>query len=57
MVFKITENMHGVALYGQYNVVVMPRCACAQRAYGSHFVCLSVCLSVPAISVPPVEIK
>ena len=22
MIFKITENMHGVALYGQYNVVV-----------------------------------
>ena len=34
--------------------IFMPRCACAQRAYS---ITLSVCLSVPAISVPPVEIK
>ena len=40
-----------------YILLVLLQCACVQQAYSSYFVCLSVCLSVSAISVSLVEIK
>ena len=38
-------------------LIIMPRCACAAKAYGSLLVFLSFCLSVTGIAAQRVQFK